>query len=280
MFRRNTRKSTVHQNRRNIIPREVAERRKRNRVILKSILAGVVTVDVILALLLVYVLFLHMPYFNLQQVDVVGNRHLSKDEVVEASEIERGINLLTVSLPGIAERLRRHPWIRSASVYRRFPGRLIIEIHERSPQAILAAGKLFFVDEQGEPFTRVLPGDPISYPLFTGVTKQELTERSAEVRELMKRGRNMLDLLERLEIGLKAGEVSEVRVDPDAGLTLITRDGLTLILGNGDYESKLQRFDRLKRYLTSRGAWTNARIIDLDFEDRALVRPVGAHGQG
>ena len=155
-------------------PAESAGKRKRNRMILKSMLIGVVGVDAVLVLLLLYLVFLHMPYFNLQQVDVTGNHHLSREEVIEASELERGINLLTVNLGGIAEQLKRHPWIRSASVYRRFPGRIIVEIRERTPRAILAAGKLYYVDEQAEFYTRLFPGDPVHYPLFTGVKPERI----------------------------------------------------------------------------------------------------------
>ena len=150
-------------------PAESAGNRKRNRMILKSILIGMAGIDAVLVLLLIYLVFLHMPYFNLQQVDVTGNHHLSREEVIEASELERGINLLTVDLWEIAEHLKRHPWIRSASVYRRFPGRITIEIRERTPRAILAAGKLYYVDEQAEFYTRLFPGDPVHYPHVTGV---------------------------------------------------------------------------------------------------------------
>ena len=110
-----------------------------------------------------------MPYFNLQQIDVLGNRRLSRAEVLEASEIELGANLLTIDLNTIVAGLNRRAWIRSASVHRRFPGQLIIEIEERTPRAILAAERLYYVDDQAEFFARLLPGDSVNYPLFTGI---------------------------------------------------------------------------------------------------------------
>jgi hypothetical protein len=53
-----------------------------------------------------------------------------------------------------------------------------------------------------------------------------------------------------------------------------------LVLGKSDFELKIQRYERLKRFLTRRGEWNNARIINLDFEDRALVRSDKARLQG
>ena len=258
-----------------------AEKRNRNRVILKSVLATTVTVDALLGLLLVYLLFLHLPYFNLQQVEVTGNHRLSKAEVIETAEIESGTNLLTVDLAAIGARLRRHPWVRRASVYRRFPGQLILEIDERSPRAILAANKLYYVDEQAEAFTRVLPGDPIQYHLFTGVTREELSSSGPEIQDMIRMGFGLLDLIARGDSGLDPSSITEIRLSLDEGLSLQTTSRKLIVLGKTDFEVKLDRYKELKTFLTQRGEWHNARIINLDFEDRAVVRSSDkAHLQG
>ncbi len=248
------------------------EKRKRNRVILKSVLVTLVAIDTVLGGLLVYLVFMYLPYFNLQQVDVTGNRRLSRDEIVEAAEIEAGTNLLTVDLGAVTARLQRHPWIRSASAYRRFPGRLIVEIEERSPRAILAAGKLYYVDEQAEFFSRLLPGDSVRFPLFTGVSPSQLKSRRLEIREMIRLGLTLVDLLERTGSDPNISRISEIRIDLDDGLSLHTASGRILVLGKGDFERKLKRYAGLKRFLMRRGQWHTAGAINLDFEDRALVR--------
>ncbi|MFH1113341.1 MAG: FtsQ-type POTRA domain-containing protein [Pseudomonadota bacterium] len=252
--------------------RDRVEERKKNRVILKSILVTLIAVDGILGGLLVYLVFMYLPYFNLQHVDVAGNRRLSRDEVVEAAEIEAGTNLLTVDLGAVTARLNRHPWIRSASAYRRFPGRLIVEIEERSPRAILAADKLYYVDEQADFFSRLLPGDSVRFPLFTGVGPSQLKDRHMEVREMIRLGLTLVDLVERTGSDPDISRISEIRIDLDDGLSLHTASGRTLILGKGDFERKLKRYAGLKRFLMRRGQWHTTGAINLDFEDRALVR--------
>jgi len=261
-------------------PVDTVEARKRNRVILRSVLAGGIAVNATLGLLILYIVFLHLPYFNLQQVGVNGNRRLSREEVIEASQLEGGINLLTVSLSDVAARLKRHPWIRSATVYRQFPGRINVEIEERTPRAILAAGKLYYVDEQAEFFTRLFPGDQVNYPLFSGVTSEDVNSNASEVREMIRLGLALTDNLDRSGAGLDRAEIAEIHIDLNEGLSILTSSGRTLVLGKENFDRKLKRYGRLKRFLTRRGEWNNARIIDLDYEDRALVRPGRARVQG
>jgi cell division protein FtsQ len=254
--------------------------RASRRGVIKKLLWVCLGVNCVLGLLIAYMLFLHSHYFNLEQVDVTGIRRLSRAEVIEASEIDSGMSLLTADLNSIAERLRRHPWVRSASVLRRFPGQIIIEIDERIPRGILAAGKLYYVDDQGEPFTRLLPGDSIDFPLFTGIHHNEFKANLPEIRELVRSGFNLLDLIDRTESDLDGTGIAEIKLDQDEGLTVQTRSGRWIVLGKGDYEAKLMRYGRLKRILTQKGEWTNARIINLDFEDRALVRSDKTRLQG
>ena len=259
---------------------ESVQARETNRVMLKSLLMGGLAVNAVLALILVYTVFVHMPYFNLQQIDVTGNYYLAPTDVVKTSGLQAGTNLLLVDLGATAARLRSRPRVRGASVYRRFPGRIIIEIEERNPRAVLAAGKLYYVDRQAEIFPRLTPGDSVRYPLFTGIKPHELKSREAEVRQMLALGLGLLEVMERNVSGLAESRVSEIRLDLDNGLTLLTRSGREVIMGKSSLELKMERLARLKKFLSKRGRWHNARTIDLNFEDRALVRPGRTRIQG
>ncbi len=140
-----------------------------NRAVLKILFWAGICLDIFMACLLSYLIVIRSSYFNLVKVDVYGNHRLSSEEVIEASNIETGINLLNIDLEGITRKLRLHPWIREGSVYRRFPGQLVIEVEEKTPRGILACDKLYYIDENGKIVTRVLPGDEVDLPLFTGV---------------------------------------------------------------------------------------------------------------
>jgi cell division septal protein FtsQ len=112
----------------------------------------------------------------------------------------------------------------------------------------------------------------VHYPLFTGLKAADLKKRSVEIQEMVRLGLSVLDLVERSGKEMDSSTVSEIRLDLDDGLSLQTSDNRTIVLGKDNFEKKFQRYARLKRFLTRRGEWPNARIINLDFEDRALVR--------
>lgn len=246
--------------------------KERNRSVLKALIAAGITINVFLAFALVYLFSRGAPYFNLRNVEVVGNHKLSATEVVEVAEVESGVNLLTVELDSIVQRLKRHPWLRSAAVYRRFPDQLIVEVEERTPRGVLAADKLYYIDENAEIFTRLFPGDSVDYPLFTGLKPNEIINNGLAVQDSLRTALGLLDNLEKFNSELSLQELSEIRLGLDEGVSFLTRSGQLLVLGKGNFESKLVRYGQLKKILTDKGEWRNARIINLDFDDRAIVR--------
>ncbi len=242
------------------------------RSVLKILFVTGICLDILLACALGYLIVIRSSYFNLNKVDVYGNHRLSKEEVIEAARLETGMNLLSIDLESITERLLRHPWIRSGSIYRRLPGQLVLEVEERTPRGILASDRLYYIDEKGIVFTRVLPGDPIDLPLFTGIQSDSMRLHPGEIQDSLRSGLKLTELIDRVDFGLHYADVREINISSEEGLTLKMKSGQIVILGHDDFESRLLRFDRLRKFLTDRGQWRNAHIINLDFEDRAIVR--------
>ncbi len=244
----------------------------RNRSVLKALVAAGITINVFLSCALVYLFSRGAPYFNLRNVEVTGNHKLSATEVIEVAEIESGVNLLTVELDAIVLRLKRHPWLRSAAVYRRFPDQLIVEVEERSPRGVLAVDKLYYLDENAEIFTRLFPGDSIDYPLFTGLKPNEIINNGLAVQDTLRVAMGLLDKLDKFSSELSVSDLSEIRLNLDEGVSLLTRSGQLVVLGKNNFESKLTRYGQLRKLLADKGDWHKARVINLDFDDRAIVR--------
>ena len=200
------------------------------RSVLKILFVTGICLDILLACALGYLIVIRSSYFNLNKVDVYGNHRLSKEEVIEAARLETGMNLLSIDLESITERLLRHPWIRSGSIYRRLPGQLVLEVEERTPRGILASDRLYYIDEKGIVFTRVLPGDPIDLPLFTGIQSDSMRLHPGEIQDSLRSGLKLTELIDRVDFGLHYADVREININSEEGLTLKMKSGQIVIL--------------------------------------------------
>jgi len=75
------------------------------------------------------------PLFDIQRIDVHGNRRLSDEDVVRMSGAQVGTNLLTLRLERIRRSLMRSPWVAAADPIRSLPSTLVIRVTERSAVA-------------------------------------------------------------------------------------------------------------------------------------------------
>ena len=83
-------------------------------------------------------------------VQVEGRGRASREAVLSAVAVARGTPILAVDPADTKQRLEAVPWIRSASVERRFPDTLHIRLVERQPLAFWQQhGKLVLIDRDG-----------------------------------------------------------------------------------------------------------------------------------
>src|SRR5438309_987396 len=85
------------------------------------------------------------PYFAVREVVVRDHHRLPADEVRAAAGIAPGTSIWEVDAAAAEARLAGHRWIRAARVRRELPHRVVIEVREERPLAIVALedGKRF-----------------------------------------------------------------------------------------------------------------------------------------
>lgn len=88
--------------------------------------------------------------FSIGRVDVAGRRTVSSDFIMQATQITRGMPILSYDPRAAQERLAENPWFKSVKVERRLPDTIMIRLQERVPAARWQVdGKLVLVDEEG-----------------------------------------------------------------------------------------------------------------------------------
>lgn len=174
-------------------------RRRRGRF---SILYKLLSFLVILAALLVGC----VVFFRVNQITVEGNERYSAQEIISASGVEVGENLLLISKPQTVGSIQKKlPYVQKVSVIRRLPDGLTLRVTESAPAAVLqseetwwlmdARGKLLdWGDESVKgtlPLVRGLhPVDPTLGSWLTVSTEERLKMESLEalLTALSKRG--------------------------------------------------------------------------------------------
>jgi cell division protein FtsQ len=203
------------------------------------------------------------PRFSIAAFDVRGNLRLSAAEVVAATGLRLGDNIVTASTAAGERALAAHPWVASARLRRQLPDRVVIDVVEHVPAGVADLGGLYLVDDGGHVFSRaaIARGEAAGLLVVTGLSR---TEYLADARAAEKRIARALAVAARYAAVDTRPPLGEVHLGARDAVTLVTRDGATAVrLGRGD-EATLKR--RLLRFDAAWGA--------LDRRERALARVI------
>src|SRR5438093_6391290 len=106
------------------------------------------------------------------QIEVNGNRIVSREAVFQQFVHDRNRSILRVPLEARRSQLEQIPWVESASVQRILPNRLRIELTERTPVAFARNGnELALIDAHGVILDRPR-GEHLHFPIVTGVSEE------------------------------------------------------------------------------------------------------------
>ena len=116
-------------------------------------------------------------------------------------------------------------------VTRRFPDRVSVEVAEHVPAALAVLGDLYVLDEEGEPFKRVTPGDGLDLPLVTGLDREAYVTDPAAARERLRAALEVARAYDALSPARRSG-------CPRSGwrrtaLALVTVSGQEVRMGEG-----------------------------------------------
>ncbi|HEX8043712.1 cell division protein FtsQ/DivIB [Candidatus Deferrimicrobium sp.] len=209
------------------------------------------------------------PLFTVRTIDMNRCSNVSLEEVWAIVRGDGSGILWSVPAKEVARRLSGHPWVRSVSVRKSFPDRLVVRIQERTPVAMVNLDALHYLDEDGRPFKRLTAYDPKNLAIVTGFSRGDLLRKDpVTIRDL----RKTLDLLRGVEAGALRQNVSEIHFDAQDGYTVVTRDaGLQLKVGTMDVKEAIRRIEAAMPRIS--GMSRSSGIADLKTEGRVFMRP-------
>lgn len=228
-----------------------------------TVIAGLSSV-----LIYTYNFVLSTPYLQTSEVTVRGCKELTERDVLSLAAIEPSRNLLVVNVEDVEKRIRTNPWVKQVSVGREYPDRVVIEIRERKPVALLKQETAFYLlDMEGVMFKKLESNDEMDLPVLTGFFSKGKMDRPLLDKTLV-----LLQYLATTQEFPNIKAVSEIHGHERLGLSLFTNTGLCVLLGFDNYDNKFKRLPMIMADLDRRNQKSGFMQIDLSDPVKVTVQ--------
>ncbi|MEZ4398775.1 MAG: FtsQ-type POTRA domain-containing protein [Kofleriaceae bacterium] len=184
------------------------------------------------------------PRFAVTTIEVNGEVVLDEAEVRARLPFAPGINIFRVDTGAAEAALAAEPWVRKASVRRRLPHTVIVDITERQPAALVSADRLYLADAAGAPFkpADLARGEGRDLPIISGIPRALFADAPEQALAQIHDG---LALLAAWHAGPRP-RAGEVKLAAN-GATVYTYDDAIAVrvgaLAEGQLPDRLARFD-------------------------------------
>ena len=207
--------------------------------------------------------------FAIERVELAGLSRIDPAGIERLVVDLKGQNILLAPLDAVEARIEAQPRVASVECRRVLPNRVVYNIVEREPVALVYTDRFFEIDAAG----MVMPGDTytgmLDLPTITGVASDDV-RAGRRCDDPMVRG-----ALEALsvcrDLGAEFAEnISELRATNSGIAIRSLKDDCVLLLGDADYEERLRKFFLLRAELARRES--PSKLIDLRFENQVVLR--------
>lgn len=209
------------------------------------------------------------------QIEVNGNRIVSREVVLQQFVHDRNRSVLRVPLDARQSQLEQIPWVESASVQRILPNRLRIEVTERTPVAFARNGsELALIDTHGVVLDRPR-GEDLHFPIVTGVS-EELPRDQREKR--MQTYEEFMKDVDLVRAG-SSDRVSEIDLSNPKDLRVVMTglasandaQAVTIHFGASEFTGKYKMLvDNFSQWQANAG---RVQSIDLQYSRQVVVNP-------
>ncbi len=173
-------------------------------------------------------------YFNTKYIEIVGNKRLSRQMIIDISGVTLGANSLDVSLAKVEQALLTTPWVEKVSVRRVLPNGFVINVKERLPAFwVRKENILYYADILG----RIIA--PIETKHFISLPTLEV-EKSFE--DILPKLEGYLEDLKSGYLPVEFSAISAIKISAGKGMELYLDDReILLSIALDSFEKNLQR---------------------------------------
>jgi cell division protein FtsQ len=218
-------------------------------------------------------------FFQITAVKIDGNHMTSREQIGALSRVDIHSNLLAINVVQVQSLLESHPWIAKAEVIRDWPNRLLIQVKERNPVALLNRETgLFYLDSDGRIIAAANPAQELDFPVITGLENFPFsTAGAAQIPQPLQLVVDLLKLANKNNPILPQQNISEIHIAEKGELILYLLDRpFPIYWGTGgEISTRYYRLVKVLRDLYKTREFSEVSYIRMDYQKDTIL--VGKH---
>ena len=230
----------------------------------KKRIASVVILFFLFLCIVSGIYFFAMNYMPVKEIVFINNHHLKNEELKSLVNVRKNDGLFSVSNSEIYHGLKKSPWIKDAVIRKELSGRILIDVIEAVPFAILSlSGIPYLVSKDGVVLEQMKEGTVLFLPVIKDITPDKNKDAYTEALKFVSVLNDRMDLSSRGNI-----EITGPRPE-DIALKI---DNISVKIGSGNFDEKMGKLKFVMAEIEKRNMPVES--IDLRFANRVIIKPV------
>ena len=177
-------------------------------------------------------------HLTVKEIVITGNSKISTPEIIKRSGIRAGSTSMLFSVSKAKQKILENPWAGDVKMKKLLHGKIEIEISENEPFCVVAleGAEPHYIDGKGEKLGAVEPLRGLDFPVIS--SEKEISSG------LMLQAIEVLNLSRSSSV-LGWSEISEIVVEEDFGIKLLTLDRRFVTFGKNNMKSKWHKVERI-----------------------------------
>lgn len=214
--------------------------------------------------------------FSISKIEVQGNKRVSAEEVVAASGIKRGDNILSIDIDKVRDSINNNRYLEFVGLWRNFfPSSVILTVTEHAPRAKMAwMGMLVVLGENGVVLEQTAEIDAsIHVPEIIGMTATQVRVGLPISYSIPGQGEAVDNVIDALDLQGIGSMIAEINVASPESMFLVTEEGLQVNFGNDEQlPEKFALFREVLPRIQTMGAVAGG-LLDISTAKTADYRP-------
>lgn len=217
----------------------------------------------VMSVVILIVLCLKLSYFNISSIQVMNNTLVTKDEIIELSNIHLGSNIFSLKKDAVRNNLLSNSYIQEVKITRKLPSIINIEVSEREPQYYIVKGKEYvIIDKNGIVLDIVGSLKGFKLVQISGITEEESSTGGLVSKEAkkIKQIETFTDLIDR---GLSDIKITALDLSSNTDIKVYFNNIMVKVGGIEDMQDKLNRTINI---ITQQNIKDSKGYIDISFK--------------